>query len=245
MKRSTLHIILTSIGVAIVAAYAIFALTSLPDTQASVVCKNVEICITDSAERGYVSVRDIERYLNECDLYPLNMAYNDIACHKIEKAVLNHDMVETAECYKTPEGKVVITIAQRQPLFRVMGDENYFVDTRRKVMPVRTTTATYVPVVTGRCTKKLATGDMYDFVNWLTKNDFWNAQVEQIVVNQRLEVELVPRIGSGVILLGKLDDYEKKLDKLMTLYKDGFNKAGWTQYKEIDLRYKGQIVGRK
>lgn len=245
MKHRTLHIILTSIGVALVAAYTIFALTSLPDRQADVVCNRVEVCITDSAERSYVSVRDIERYLVGFELYPLHKSYNDISCHKIEKAVLSHDMVETAECYKTPEGKVIITISQRQPLFRVMGDENFFVDTHRKVMPVRTTTATLVPVVTGRCSKNLATGDMYDFIVWLTGNDFWNAQIEQIVVNQRLEIELIPRIGSGVILLGKLDGYEKKLDKLMTLYTEGFNKSGWTQYKEIDLRYKGQIVGRK
>ena len=112
-------------------------------------------------------------------------------------------------------------------------------------MPVGFTTASYVPVLTGRVTKKRATNDLYDFVEFLENDDFWHAQIVQINVTPNQQIELIPRVGDQVILLGKLDGYKKKLDKLETFYTSVMNKRGWLGYKEIDLRYHGQVIGRR
>jgi cell division protein FtsQ len=112
-------------------------------------------------------------------------------------------------------------------------------------MPVSPNYAAYVPVVSGRVTVSMATGQIFDFVTFLELNPFWNAQIEQIFVRDDKKIELIPRVGEAVILLGTLDDYQLKLEKLRKLYIKGFNVIGWNRYKLIDLQYKGQVVCNK
>ena len=50
---------------------------------------------------------------------------------------------------------------------------------------------------------------------------------------------------AGNILLGNMADYEQKMNRLRKLYVDGFDEIGYTAYREFDLRYEGQVVGRK
>ena len=126
-----------------------------------------------------------------------------------------------------------------------MGDENYYVDSDRRRMPVRSTTAAYVPVVTGRVPLRFAAGELYDFVQWMEDDPYWRAQIEQINVISPQRIELIPRVGSGVVVLGSLDNYAGKLRKLKKLYQDGFSSFGWNDYAEVDLRFRGQVVCRK
>ena len=86
---------------------------------------------------------------------------------------------------------------------------------------------------------------MFDFVTFLEDNTFWNAQIEQIFIRDDLKIELVPRVGEAIILLGTLDNYQSKLEKLRKLYVNGFNVVGWNKYKLIDLQYKDQVVCSK
>ena len=109
-------------------------------------------------------------------------------------------------------------------------------------MPVSTNYAAYVPVVSGRVTISMASGKLFDFVGFVADDPFWNAQIEQINVRDDLKIELVPRVGDAIIMLGTLDNYASKLEKLKKLYARGFNVIGWNRYRMIDLQYKDQIV---
>ena len=60
-----------------------------------------------------------------------------------------------------------------------------------------------------------------------------------------MKIELVPRVSDAIIVLGTLDNYQSKLEKLYKLYQKGFNVIGWNKYKVIDLQYKDQIVCSK
>ena len=59
------------------------------------------------------------------------------------------------------------------------------------------------------------------------------------------EVTLVPRVGDQLIVMGTLENYREKLDRLYALYVKGFNKIGWNKYKRITLKYEGQVVCTK
>ena len=47
---------------------------------------------------------------------------------------------------------------------------------------------------------------------FLQKDKFWNAQIEQIYVKYNGDVNLVPRVGGQIIEMGKLTNYEEKLE---------------------------------
>ena len=83
---------------------------------------------------------------------------------------------------------------------------------------------------------------MLPLARYIYNHRFWNAQIEQIYVNERHEVELVPRVGDQTILLGSVQDFETKLDNLMLVYKKVFSKASWAMYDTVSLKFKNQVV---
>lgn len=60
-----------------------------------------------------------------------------------------------------------------------------------------------------------------------------------------LEVELTPRSGRFTILFGRLEEVDRKLDKLMRFYRNGLSTLGWETYRSIDIRYRNQVVCKK
>lgn len=236
--------IVVGISTSILLGYLAFSLLYHKERRLEPTCKQLVIEITDHDKRQFVETGEIRQFILRSGLNPEGEPLNTKRCQQIEDQALQHPMIRTASCYATTGGDVKLKLTQRVPALRVLGGENYFVDTDRRIMQVRSTTASDVPIITGRVTQRMAQEELYDFVEWLESDSFWSAQVDQINVVNAGHIELVPRVGTGVILLGSLDGYELKLRKLKSLYQDGFSKIGWKEYKEIDLRYHGQIVCR-
>ena len=243
----TFKIVLTSVCATLVCAYLISAMVVFPDHKKEKVCQRFDITIIDSAQHRFISALDLRQMLRSEGLLPENKPYGEIQTHAVEEAALRAEVINDAQCYKTNDGTVRLLVNQREPRLRVIsasGEENYYVDADRSIMKASFKTACHVPVVTGAVTHEMAKNELFDFTEWLDDHSFWNAQIEQINVRSNREVELIPRVGGHVILLGSLTDYEQKLDKLATFYDEGFNKVGWLPYSEVDLRFKGQIVCR-
>jgi cell division protein FtsQ len=66
-----------------------------------------------------------------------------------------------------------------------------------------------------------------------------------VYVTASNEVELVPRVGNHIVLLGGLDSYEKKMNKLEAMYNKGFDITGWNIYSVINLKFKDQVICKR
>jgi len=64
-------------------------------------------------------------------------------------------------------------------------------------------------------------------------------------VNERHELELIPRKGNHVVLLGDTQELKEKMNKLFIFYTQGLNKIGWNNYQVINIKYKNQVVCSK
>lgn len=84
------------------------------------------------------------------------------------------------------------------------------------------------------------------FVEYVSRNDFWRAEVVQIVASEnsrkRIEVELIPRSGDFRLILGDLDNFERKMARAKRTYNELLYPIGWNRYKTINIRYDNQIV---
>lgn len=84
------------------------------------------------------------------------------------------------------------------------------------------------------------------FVKWIENDDFWRAEIVQITARTTasgaLEVELTPRSGNHTILFGRVEEVERKFDKLFRFYRGGLESEGWTRYKTVNVKYEGQVV---
>lgn len=225
--------------------YAVIANAKGNASVESRICNKVNVSITDIDQKQLISNKEIEVLLKNNELHPIGKSMRSIISKDLEDAIEKHPMVRHAECYKTPNGEIQVIIEQRTPVLRVLGAENYYVDDMGKTMPVSLNFAAYVPVATGRVTKKMATKELYNFAQYISKHSFWNDQINQININEKMEVELIPRVGNHVIYLGGFERYEQKLEKLRKFYLYGMNEFGWNAYSKIDLSFKDQVVCTK
>lgn len=208
-------------------------------------CKYLEIQLTDSLERRFVSVEEMRNLVRSSGLNPVGETMADVSCHAIEECLEGHDMIRDAQCYKLPNGGIRIRLQQRVPMFLVVSnDGSFYVDTDRKVMPVRSTIDVAVPIVKGTISKRAAVEEYYDFTAWLTKHDYWCTRIEHVQVYNPKYLVLSQNNMTATIVLGELKGYKRKLNKLQKLYTKGFDQMGYKPYKEYDLRFEGQVVGR-
>jgi cell division protein FtsQ len=245
MKTTLVAKIFLSISILVIVGYISFSIWSFSDIDDTIVCKDLEINILDKEKILLISQNEIADILEFKDLNPIGKSYKRLATESIEKELLKNQTIKSVECFKTLSGKVKLNVKQRTPVFILAGSESFYVDTDKKIIPVSLNHAVYLPIVSGRITKTFATTQLFDFMTYISNDEFWNAQVEQVYVHEDLKVEIVTRVGDAKVMLGNIDNYIEKLDNLFQLYTQGFNKIGWNRYSEIDLRFKNQIVCRK
>ncbi len=213
---------------------------SYPRTQA------LDIRISDMDDRQYVSTPELADWLQQHGLHTVNVPIEEVDLQAIENTVRTHPMVRTAECYLTPRSVVRITLTQRIPLLRVTtATDSYYIDTDRKPMPVRSTITTPVLNVRGNVGRQMATTTLADFAEWLQDHRYWRERVSYVQVKNPQEIYIIQSHRQGDILLGNMDNYAHKLNKARTFYEQGGDTLGSKPYREIDVRYTGQVIGRK
>lgn len=213
-------------------------------------CKALEYVIEDSAERMYLTENELTALLQAEDIYPVGRTLNTVSLHRIERAVARHPMVRTAECYLTPRHVVKVRLTQRVPVLRVQTAlDNYFIDTDRKVMQARAAIRDRVLLVTGTVGVQIASGVLTDFALWLQDEEYWTERIHHVQVASPQMVYLYLKDESGKmreerIVLGPMRDYERKLNKLRVFLQNSAPEIQQKHYTELDLRFKGQVVGR-
>ncbi|KAA6337128.1 hypothetical protein EZS27_014763 [termite gut metagenome] len=238
---------MVQVAVVLFTAYIITALVSFTHRIENTVCRDVIFIIKDPVNAGFVTKHDIMDMLQREKLNPKDKPMDKINAHTIEEALSKHILIDRVECYKTLSGKIRIEINQRIPVLRVMSrnGENYYIDNKGKIMPVNVKTIAHLPVVTGYVDKAFAVNNLYALGMLLYTDTFWSAQIEQINVLPRGEIELVPRVGEHIIFLGTTDRLEQKFRRLKEFYLKALNTVGWNKYSRINLEFKNQIVCTK
>lgn len=235
-------------GICILVGYLIFSAFYFQEKPKEGVCTSFEVEVKNgNNDDQFVDTDDIEKYVKEKGLDPTGKQLKDINTNAIEEAILTNQLVKQADVYVTNNGAIKASIEERKPILRVISSagENYYVDNDGRKMPLSRRFTAYLPIATGAIKEGFATGDLYKFALFLQQNPFWNAQIEQIVVLPNQDIKLIPRVGEHQIILGNLDGYEERLDKLMTFYEKGLNETGWNKYSTINLKFDKQVVCTK
>ncbi len=266
MRHRVKHIVIGVLD-AVLVCYLFLAITSFNKPKVNdMVCSKVEICIADSSDAGFLSAGEIKLLLKEKNLYPLGKRMSEINPRSLEEAMapkgngVGIPFVKSAECYKTENGHVCITITQRTPLIRVMNDHggDYYLDDHGGIMPNSKYTSDLI-IATGDFNNSYARYYITPMARAIMASEFWKNQIEQINILPCRGVELVPRVGNHIIYIGVLptgvykgqidklvtEYVNNKLDRLFKFYKYGLCKVGWNKYSYIDVELDNQIVCRK
>jgi len=234
-------------GLLLIIGYILFVIFWTKDKPMEGVCAGVEFVFEGKSQKNPTIIDELEKIINGNNLNPEGKAFKDINTYEIEKVVLGYEVVRNAKVYITGNKQICIAVEEREPIIRIMSNtgESYYIDRDGERIPVSKHFTAYLPLATGTIKEAFAKEELYKFALFLQKDNFWNAQIEQIVVMPNEEVKLIPRVGDQEIIMGSLSDHKEKLSKLMTFYKKGQSKTGWNKYKELNLKFDKQVVGTK
>ena len=228
------------------AAYLAFAMTVFNREPSETEFNGIVMTVDDDVDYGLVSLSDIESLLKRKDIHPQGKLTDEINVRAIEDTISMYSFVKEANCYLAPSGKLMIHISQRIPLMRVMtaAGEDYYIGSEGEILtspghPV------HVAVATGTITKAFAQNELFDLAKAIRADKFWEAQIEQVNVTPKKEIELIPRVGNHVIFLGKPGNYNEKFAKLRTFYEKALNEVGWNKYDRISIEFTNQIICTK
>jgi len=244
MKPLYKHIILSFIALLVI-SYFVFSLWMSYHTMATPVCQHLYFRILDADQRQYVSTSELTQLVNQQHLYPVGQPSTQIALQPLEDLIRQHSMVRQAQCYKAIDGSVIITLTQRQPLLRVLTPcETYFIDTDRKIMPVRPSVTTPVLIATGEVSRRMAQHELSDFALWLQHTPYWNQRILRAEIHSPKMVHLIQDQGQAEIILGDWQHYQTKLSKLRHWY-EADTLIHQNTYPTVDLRFHNQVIGIK
>lgn len=239
--------VLVIIGLCILAGYLVFAAVYFEDKPKDQICSHFEIVSDDDTDSNLVDIEDIEKYVDSKGLNPYGKPIKDINTYEIEKAIVTNQMVKSAEVFVTSNGGIRAVVKNRKPILRVINNSgaSYYIDKDGEKVPLSRNFVADLPLATGAVKEDFAKNELREFALFLKKDDFWDSQVGQIVVLSNNELKLIPCIGNHEIILGEIDNYKEKLDKLKTFYKKGLSETGWNRYSIINLKYDKQVVCTK
>lgn len=251
----------------LVLGYMGVALSFINIKEKQILCSKVDISILDSTKNFFVEEDDVLTLFENKKIKLKGALLNSINLENLEKILYQHPAIKKVEVYKTMTGVLKIDIFQRNPIIRVINStgDGYYIDLDAKLMPLSDKYTAHVLVISGNINQSLAQNivknlaipsdgtlkndsllnDLYTIGKFIYSNKLWKSQIEQIYITENNEIEMIPRIGFQTIIFGTIEDYEKKFIKLDAIYNYGFNNVGWNKYKDINLKYKNQVICTK
>lgn len=239
--------ILSILTVLVLAGYLVYSALAMTDRHEDTrVCSGVDLHITDSLHFDLIDKDMILALLQDHSIDPVGLPLDEIDLEKVESTLLLHPLVGKVQCYKTGGDMLRINISSKVPLVRVMNNrgQDFYVDSKGEILSQRSL-AVQLPVATGYIDRGFASDELLRVVRAIDQSEFWKAQVEQINVTKDGQIELVPRVGDHLLILGTAENVESKLERLLNFYEKGLDNVGWNKYRSISVAYEGQVVCKK
>ncbi len=170
----------------------------------------------------------------------------------IEQFLLTSPYVKEASVFLGASGVLTLSIRQRMPIMRIVdnGGTHWYVDVDTVRMPVSRNFTARVPLVNGNFPmttdiKNWPIETLLDIAMMLQEDDFMRSMVDQLYVESKDKIWLVPRLGPSRILITATSDLEDQAERIRKFYKKALPSMGWDTYEYIDTRFAGQVVAKK
>ncbi len=218
-------------------------------------CTDVKVLLP--GQYNFVERDEVDRILMENGGAMLGKDLNDINIHKLENALKANPFIEFAKVYADMTGVIHVQIRQRQPVLRVvnMANLHFYIDGNGNKIPLSDNYTAKVLVASGLIEEDFSgrvdtlktkmARDLFRTALYIKSDTLWDNQIEQLFVDLKGDIEMVPRVGGHKIILGSADSLQIKFRNLLVFYKKAIPKVGWDTYKTINLKYANQIVCEK
>lgn len=252
MKRIRWSIVLYSLlGIASLAGMIVLMglVSEKSDEQT---CRQLKVIV--EGKETFINQEDISQLILDTFGNIIGVPLKDIETNRIEKSLQTLPYVSKASVFADMNGILQINVQQREVILRVINRQGkeYYVDTEGKKIPVTLKYVPHVLVANGNIresyeqpldtVQSALVKDLIKIVNQVRGNELWENQIVQLYINNDNDIELIPRVGKEVLLIGNSEALQDKLSRLEVYYKNILPKVGTQAYEKVNVKYGGQII---
>ena len=259
--------IMLYIAVALVLGGLIWLIVAVRTVRVQTLCKDVNISIrynnTDVfiTEKQISAIIESKENLEKQPIEKINIA-------ALKKLIEDQPYASQVDVKTSIDGILKISILQREPIARIFNQDGdtYYIDREGVLLPIINGTASRLITASGYIGQRYTTEGrfrladkktdsielssnplfkIFKIATFIDKKPFLKAMVEQIYINDKNEIEIIPKVGDQIILFGDIDRMDEKFTYLKAFYRIAMNTGGWDKYATINLKYKNQVVCSK
>jgi cell division protein FtsQ len=175
----------------------------------------------------------------------------DINLKALEERLKNDHWIANAELFFDNKQVLQVILEEKEPVARIftVSGSSFYIDSSCKRLELSEKLSARIPMFTNfpsdRSTLSRPDSELLASAKGLALfiqgDDFWKAQVSQIDITTG-GFEMIPTIGSHVVLLGKDGNWQQKFDRLFSFYKQVWTQVGFEKYEKLDVQFNGQVV---
>lgn len=216
-------------------------------------CAGVSIAYAAGGSGTYVRPDDALRWMGfTSPSSPKGMPLKDLDLRSLERRLEKEPWVREAELYVDRNRILHVLLQERVPVARLFTTEgvSFFIDSSMGVIPLNVSHTPRVTVFTGlpvsaraRARRdSLILSEVRDLAFAIASDSLMAAQVEQVDLDPVKGFVAVPKVGEHAIIVGDGSDLQDKFRRLKVFYGQVLSQTGWSTYREVDLRFRGQVV---
>lgn len=168
---------------------------------------------------------------------------DNLVLSKVEESLNAHKMVQHADVYVSINGEVGAKVRQRTPIARVVGEQEYYIDSYGEKMPLSPVYSARVPLITGNHVDK-TWPSLYKLTKYIYEDDFLKKTITGIrLQDQHFELEL--REEDFTLFIANVNKLDLKFNNFKAFYQKGRNDKTLGNYKTVNLSFDNQVVCTK
>lgn len=235
---------------ALVGMAVLMSLVSKKDDEQ--ICHSLQVVV--EGKETFIDQHDISKMIDDRFGNIIGKTLSTIEYHKIENAIEQLPYVSDAEIFTDMDGLVKVIVKQREVVLRIVSTNGreYYVDREGNKVPVTLKYVPHVLVASGHIregyqhplekAESKMVKDLVKIVEHVRGDELWENQIVQIYVNSQHDIELVPRVGKEILVIGSADSLSYKLDRLKAYYKNILPRVGGDAYARVNVKYADQII---
>jgi cell division protein FtsQ len=236
-------------------AVAIFW-SSISSTAKNRIVESMDIVILPENQALFLNQTIISDSVQTIIGNPSGRSANDINIQKLEARLNKIPAVRKAEVYIALDGVLKIKIEERTPVVLVQNalQQEFYLDSQGVIIPNTSSKFCDVLVANGNIKNVMASGkiiggetakNIVAVAKFIAADSLWNAQFQQLYVDNYNDLILIPRIGKHSIVVGNGANLPQKIGNLRLFYDQGLKSTGWDRYKSVDISNLNQVVGTR
>jgi cell division protein FtsQ len=195
-------------------------------------------------ENVYITTEMVNKLLIQNQEQLFNLPKDNLDLKEMEFLLESNEMIKSAQVYLTVNGEVRTKIEQKQPIARVYSDTTFYIDEDGLWMPLSPQHSARVPLVTGVVEKEDLEA-VYTMALKVYKDPFLKTYITEIHQNENKEISLKMRLSEFEILVGYLENLDKKIKNLKAFYQKAKKDKVLDVYKTVNLQFDNQVVCTK